>query len=101
MIRAVFFDVGNTLVDLDYALMATVAGGSATSASLEAAFGPAWVQIDQYLHDCYRSGTDPATLRFIISLTRAAFSATASVILGISFSFTPPSRPCVAGSLRG
>lgn len=73
MTRAVFFDVGNTLVDLDYTLMAELAGGAATPASLEKAFGAAWREVDEYLHDCYATGTDPATLRVIIeTLFRAA-----------------------------
>jgi putative hydrolase of the HAD superfamily len=71
--RAVFFDEGNTLVDLDYALMAGLAGGSATAEALERAFGEAWRTVDDYLYDCYANGTDPATLRVIVeTLFRAA-----------------------------
>jgi HAD superfamily hydrolase (TIGR01509 family) len=71
--RAVFFDVGNTLVDLDYTLLSRLAGGAATAAHLESAFGAAWLDVDEYLHDCYSRGADPATLRYIIeSLFRKA-----------------------------
>lgn len=66
MTRAVFFDVGNTLVDLDYATMAELAGPPATAAQLEHAFAATWLDLNDYLHDCYTSGTDPATLRFIV-----------------------------------
>lgn len=66
MTRAVFFDVGNTLVDLDYVKMAELGGAPATAAGLERAFAATWLDLNDYLHDCYANGTDPATLRFII-----------------------------------
>ena len=66
MTRAVFFDVGNTLVDLDYATMASIAGRPATRETLESAFGNAWRDLDEYFGDCYANNIDPATLSTIL-----------------------------------
>lgn len=66
LVRGILFDVGNTLTEIDYDVMAELADGAVGARQLRHLSSRVWRALDAYLEMCWVAGTTPSTLRFFL-----------------------------------